>query len=162
MASAVPYGTEVQERFWSKVDKRGPDECWPWTGFLESNGYGRVKHKGERTLVHRRAYEFSVGPIPPGLRVDHVCHNQDKECPGGNECQHRHCCNPAHLEPVTNRENVLRGQAGQRWAESTHCPAGHPRVEANVYHPPGRPTQNQCIPCKREATRRWRNQQKES
>jgi hypothetical protein len=74
--------------------------CWNWTGALTSNlpgkGYGRIQVGPKLKLTHRVAYEALVGPIPEGLDLDHLCRN-------------RKCCNPAHLEPVTRRENLLRG-----------------------------------------------------
>lgn len=73
-------------------------DCWVWQGGL-SNGYGIQWDAAARTTVkaHRRMYELHVGPIPKGLQIDHLCRN-------------RACVNPAHLEPVTNRENTVRGK----------------------------------------------------
>lgn len=75
--------------------------CWLWGGELNRNGYGRVWWQGKRRVVHRVVYELLHGPVSRELHLDHV-----KE-----RCQHRHCCNPAHLEPVTPRENTHRGRA---------------------------------------------------
>lgn len=111
------YGetTDPRERkFWAQVDKSGgPDACWPWTGWLQDGGYGQFGTKGER-LAHRVAYGYLVGPPPPGRDLDHLCHTNDPDCPGG-ECAHRRCCNPAHLEPTTRRENIARGRGGDSW-----------------------------------------------
>lgn len=84
-------------RFWSKVDKRGADDCWLWTGAL-TTGYGRfhVAVGVPLVLAHRFAYEALVGRIPRGLDLDHLC-------------RVRACVNPAHLEPVTRRNNLMRG-----------------------------------------------------
>jgi hypothetical protein len=120
------YGN-VERRFWSKVDKRGDDECWPWTGTLEWSGYGQFFTNGTPRLVkaHRYSYELLVGPIPGGLDLDHTCHDP-KECPPGDQCPHRRCVNPAHLEPVTERENTLRsGSSSAQYAVRTHCANGH-------------------------------------
>jgi hypothetical protein len=103
-----------EERFWAKVDRRGPDECWPWTGWCHWNGYGQYGVKGER-LAHRLAYEYEVGPIPEGLVLDHLCHTRDPSCADNEKCPHRKCCNPAHHEPVTRRENIARGRGGDSW-----------------------------------------------
>lgn len=72
--------------------------CWEWQGELNRNGYGRVWVNGRRLMAHRVAYQLLVGDIEPGLVLDHLCRN-------------RRCCNPEHLEPVTVRENTLRGDA---------------------------------------------------
>lgn len=70
--------------------------------------------------AHRVVYEELVGPIPDGLMLDHLC-------------RVRHCVNPEHLEPVTNRENVLRGEGhSAKAARATHCLKGHPYAGENL------------------------------
>lgn len=101
-------------RFWAQVNRHGEDECWEWTGRRQSNGYGNFGMNGTR-LVHRIAYQWLVGPIPDGLVLDHLCHTRDPECADNDQCSHRRCCNPAHLEPVTRRENIARGRGGDTW-----------------------------------------------
>lgn len=100
----------LKTRLWSRVIVGGPDECWPWTG-PRSNGYGVIGSggRGGRTLkAHRVAYEDVVGPIPPGMHIDHLC-------------RVRNCVNPKHLEPVIQAENLRR--AGEARTTCTH---GHP------------------------------------
>jgi hypothetical protein len=117
----------VADRFWEKVDRRGPKECWPWLAGKNRWGYGHL-HVGSKAdfshrlvSAHRLVYELVVGPIPEGLTIDHLCRN-------------RACVNPAHLEPVTNRINILRGiGAAALHAKKTHCPQGHPYDEENTY-----------------------------
>lgn len=111
----------LAERFWEKVDRSaGPDACWPWTSATQPNGYGYFMCDGDR-YAHRLAYTLAVGPIPAGLQIDHLCRN-------------RGCVNPAHLEPVTPRENVIRGVGpSARNAKKTHCQNGHEFTEENTY-----------------------------
>jgi hypothetical protein len=112
----------AERRFWEKVDKRGPDECWRWTGALSSKRYGTLTmgHR-DRVPAHRFAYELLVGPIPDGLEIDHLCRNT-------------RCVNPAHMEPVTHRENGLRGTSkAAENARKTHCVRGHSLADAYIY-----------------------------
>jgi len=108
----------VEERFWEKVDRSG--DCWLWTAYVGARGYAYIVTGGRVAPAHRLAYEWLVGPIPEGLEIDHLC-------------RVRHCVNPAHLEPVTHRENDLRGVgiAAQN-ARKTHCERGHPLSGDNI------------------------------
>ena len=89
------------------------DGCWPWIGKRNHKGYGVLYQspgqKPRNQKAHRVLYELLVGPIPEGMHLDHLCHGQDIECLGGVTCPHRSCVNPAHLEPVSPKENVNRG-----------------------------------------------------
>jgi hypothetical protein len=102
-------------RFWVKVVE-SRNGCWLWTAGQRRGGYGRFRTGGKgspTTVSHRYAYEYLVGVVPHGLQLDHLCRN-------------RLCCNPNHLEPVTPRENTLRGLTSARMnASKTHCPQGH-------------------------------------
>lgn len=119
----------ASDRFWEKVDKNGPipasrpelGPCWLWTASLDDKGYGQFGVvKGVRSSTHRFAYENVLGDIPDGLTLDHLCRNTK-------------CCNPAHLEPVTRVENVMRGFGfGAINATKTHCAHGHRFDEANT------------------------------
>ena len=85
-----------ERRFWDKVDWSTDETvCWPWTATIQPNGYGYFGCDGRTGYVHRLAYELEFGPIPEGLVIDHLCSEKS-------------CCNPFHLEPVTQHENVLR------------------------------------------------------
>lgn len=151
------WGT-LEERFWAKVDKRKPSDCWPWLGAQGSGGYGTIRRTGGgNTPVHRVSYELFVGPIPAGLDIDHTCHDPEV-CTKGDSCPHRQCVNPAHLDPVTHRENVLRGDTiMSKNAVKMHCPQGHPYEGENLYITPagGR----DCRTCRRAATKRFKARQ---
>lgn len=109
--------TPVKDRHptYTEVTESG---CHLWTGSIHRTGYGRITVKDAETgrwrpeLAHRVAYEEYVGPIPDGLVLDHTCHDP-ASCRGGWSCLHRRCINPAHLEPVTPHENLMRGRWGQ-------------------------------------------------
>jgi hypothetical protein len=126
------------ERFWTLIDRRGDDECWPWLGDLNSNGYGKFffHTDGFRMCrgAHCIAYSLMVGEVQEGYELDHLCRNPA-------------CCNPSCLEPVTHQENVLRGIGPTAVnARKTHCKNGHPlsgenlRMEGNS---------RRCLTCSR-------------
>lgn len=118
--------------------------CWPWTGRRSKGGYGRCRYRRKMWSVHRLVYTLLVGPIPEGLTIDHV---------RARGCASTACCNPAHLEPVTLRENLLRGDTFQaRNAAQTHCPHGHAYSGENLYvNPSG---WRLCRTCARERRKR--------
>lgn len=125
-----PAGPETETRFWAKVEKT--ETCWLWTGAL-AGGYARFWWDDKNRQGHRLAYELLVGPIPDGLDLDHLCHNST-DCSLVALCPHRRCVNPAHLEPVTRRENLLRGKTiiATQLAKG-ECPQGHPYEAENLW-----------------------------
>ncbi|MHB8484087.1 MAG: HNH endonuclease signature motif containing protein [Nitrospiria bacterium] len=95
--------------------------CWLWLGYDNGEGYGRTRlpDGGKLFYAHRLSYEAFIGKIPKGLQLDHLCRVPS-------------CVNPKHLEPVTNRENTIRGTAGDWQLAKTHCPQGHPYSGDNL------------------------------
>lgn len=128
------FETSVVERFMAKV-LTGP-ECWEWQATLSTKGYGlfRVISREGMRGAHRVSYEMFVGPIPHGLVLDHLCRN-------------RKCVRPTHLEPVTQTENVARGDTGIVNRSKIRCKWGHIFDYENTYHPPGNPTKRVCRTC---------------
>lgn len=126
----------LPRRFWVKVeiDEAG---CWLWTASLNRTGYGQFMDVDKvKRVAHRVAYAALIAPIPTGLQLDHLC-------------RVRRCVNPGHVEPVTQTENLHRGETfTARNAAVTHCPQGHPYAGDNLYVPPkgGR----YCRQCARE------------
>lgn len=100
---ALTAGMSVEERFWAKVDKSG--ECWIWVASKGRDGYGRLKVANRMWSAHRLSYEMTVGPIPEGLEIDHKCHNHS-------------CVNPAHLSPVSGKQNAENRRGAQRNSKS--------------------------------------------
>lgn len=132
--------SNVAARFWVKVSKS--DSCWIWTGTKTHKQYGIFHLGGKRKRAHQIAYMLSVGPIPEGLQLDHLCRNPS-------------CVNPAHLEPVTSRENTLRGiahkgRSGPKLKE--FCKYGHPYAGDNLYVARGR---RYCRTCMKAAMKKF-------
>lgn len=129
--------------------------CWAWAGALNSQGYGSVGvGDGVTALAHRASWEAANGPIPEGAQIDHTCHNADPECEGGTTCAHRKCINPAHLEPVTQSENLRRAYRSRTVRDE--CRNGHEMTPDNimVIVKADRREERACRECKRDARRR--------
>lgn len=137
MSHGTLLGMTFLERFWSKVEVT--DTCWLWTGHLNKKGkYGHIRTGfGEsKVIAHRFSWEFTNQiPVTAGLELDHLC-------------RVRICVNPAHLEPVTHKTNILRGESpSAHHARKTHCNSGHEFNVENTYRNAiGR---RQCKVCRR-------------
>lgn len=136
-----------------------PNGCWHFTGALLRSGYGRLYWQGRSQGTHRISYQLYVGPIPPGMTVNHKCHDDDSGCPAGL-CPHRRCFNPAHLEVVTHKKNLDNGKSCAAVnAAKTHCDSGHEFTLANTYiRADGCRT---CRKCQAAAQDRYRKRQRD-
>ncbi len=120
----------LEIRFWSKVDKRGPDDCWPWTAAVRNakEGYGAFWLHGRHQPANRVALLLSGVPVPDGMVACHKCDNP-------------RCCNPAHLfvgTPKANNDDKVSKQrqaAGRRHGCAKLTPAQV--AEIRSYRPPG-------------------------
>lgn len=138
-------------RFWPKVDRKGPEDCWNWLGAVAGNGYGSIfleevarEGGGVKVInaqVHRVAWELTHGEIQDGLVIDHMCKNTL-------------CCNPAHLQPIDQRTNctvLARPTPFTKNKEKTHCKYGH-AFEGDNYVWIRRPVDNfptrACVRCR--------------
>ena len=113
-------GKSAADRLAAKLKRDPQTGCMSWTGSLNHGGYALMILWGRNMPAHRIAYEIAKGPIPDGLVLDHLCRN-------------RACCNPDHLEPVTYRENTLRGDTvPAAHARKTRCSDGHELTPDNT------------------------------
>lgn len=94
----------ITERFWSKVQVAGFDECWEWQAYRNEDGYGKILIEGKAKSSHRVCYELSFGEIPIGFEVCHSCDN-------------RACCNPKHLWLGTHFQNTADMTIKKRFAK---------------------------------------------
>jgi len=130
----------VLDRLSAKIVENPYTSCWEWTG-SKIHGYGRLTCRANTAcgftsaLAHILVYELLIEPVPLGLELDHLCFN-------------RGCVNPWHLEPVTRRENIMRGaSAAAVNSRKTHCPAGHPYSGDNLVIHVGHNHGRECRTC---------------
>jgi hypothetical protein len=133
-------------KFWSRAvfdDQGYGTPCLTWVARRTRAGYGSFVVKRRSRYAHRLSYTAVKGPIPVGLVIDHLCRN-------------RACINPDHLEPVTNRENILRGNTIMAAnAAKTHCPEGHEYTPENtrLRTGAGKAQSRECRTCARIKSR---------
>lgn len=135
------------KRFLKLVKSPSSDGCWEFQGRRDRHGYGRYYFNGHSQGAHRVSYVLQRGPVPAGLVLDHVCRNPP-------------CVNPAHLEAVTHRENVLRGISFAAVnARKRTCIHGHSLTDpTNVYRQGGQ--RRQCRKCNASAVGRYKLRRK--
>ena len=126
----------LPERFTSKFTIDAETGCWVWTASKTAKGYGRFYLDGRKQLAHRVAYAAFNGDIPDGRYLDHLCRN-------------RACCNPEHLEVVTNRENHHRGMEARNGSRDV-CPQGHALTAGNLVASQLACGRRKCLTCHRE------------
>lgn len=132
------------ERLWEGLRVNMESGCWEWQAVRGADGYGRLGVRGATVLTHRAMYQLLIGPIPPGLHIDHLCRN-------------RSCCNPFHLDACTHQVNTARSHGN---GSKTHCKNGHEFTPENTYRAPNTHVRRDCRVCRREAMARLRERRK--
>lgn len=139
------WNQELADRFWSKVEYvDDPFGCMLWGAYRDPRGYGRFNISDRvPMLAHRVSWLLMVGEIPDGLPLDHLCRVPS-------------CVSWLHLDPVTPRENTLRGQTqGAISVRTNRCKRGHEFTPDNTYYwSGGRACRTCCLA--RNAARRQR------
>lgn len=141
-AGACGIAAADLQRLQSKIHPL-PSGCWRWRGTITQWGYGLFLLKGRLRTAHRLVYELLVGPITTPT-LDHLC-------------RRKWCVNPAHLDPVSVRENTLRGFGpSARNARRKRCRRrGHRLAGTNLRIKRGRyGILRSCRACERELNRR--------
>lgn len=138
-------GTTLIERFDKKWTPEPNTGCWLWFGVTNHAGYGELRVNKKHIRAHRFSYESHRGTIPAGAVLDHLCRNVS-------------CVNPDHLEPVTQAENMRRGDVRARLlqsrADKTHCKNGHDMLDVQNVRVSG--NRRRCRRCAAQSSARQR------
>jgi hypothetical protein len=154
----MTHSKPFEERFWKFVMPVPFAGCWIWLGYVDKAGYGRIsipyknknyKQPHKAALAHKAAYEHFVGLVPEGLELDHKCRTK---------C----CVNPDHLEPVTRKENIRRGDVSfvlkKKYMTQAYCIRGHLRAE--WCDPPNKWGRRRCRLCAIFWRKKYQKEQK--
>lgn len=116
--------------------------CWEWTKNKDKAGYGIIRINEKNLKTHRFMYEYYYGSICPDLTIDHLCRNTS-------------CCNPKHLEQVTLKVNIHRGNgiAGINFRK-IYCKRGHEFTPENIYL--SQNIKRSCKTCVKQAAAEYR------
>lgn len=135
----------LREHFENSYVAEPNSGCWLWTGYVAGNGYGiiygRFPDGTHQQKAHRYGYQLIRGEVPSGLQLDH-------------KCRTRCCVNPDHLEPVTQQENMRRGERYRALVTGT-CKYGHPVRVVTQYG--GK--RSRCSTCQAKWKREWEARQ---
>lgn len=148
----VGAGVTPEERFWSRVEKKGQDDCWEWQGSKNQLGYGKVDFQRKRYKAHRFAWFLTTGHHPQGWLL--------------HDCDNPSCVNPNHLREGTHKENMADMVDRRRhWTHNrTHCKNNHdlrlPQATRVIRHK--QRDERICVQCDRDRKRRWEMKQKGS
>ena len=131
-----------------RLKKLRESPCWEWPATLGHNGYAQRFKDGKNIRIQRVVYEAVIEDIPEGLVTDHLCRN-------------RKCVNPFHIEPVTSKVNILRGESFcAKNKRKTHCKQGHPFSGSNLLFNKKKNGRD-CRKCANAAQARFRKRRKE-
>lgn len=109
--------SKTRQFSWDKVKVGDPSECWPWTGYINTWGYGDASFMGKRVNASRAAYLSTHGEIATGLVVCHSCDNPA-------------CCNPSHLRADTQANNLA--ECREKGRQTYKTGASHHRCKAKL------------------------------
>ena len=134
---------ELQEYLVERTQVGDDTECWEWQLSVGSHGYGQGAWEGEVRTAHSLWWQAVKGERYRGndaeaITLHHVCHN-------------KRCCNPSHLEAITNRENARMNSSRRQ----THC-----SICGDEYAGRGPNGVPRCKRCNNRRNREWYQRQR--